>query len=413
MIDRLSKITGIGETVLINSRLLYSLPVAARMSWAANREATRIEDIAYSLLGIFDLNMPLLYGEEEKAFRRLQEEIIRTTNDLTILAWTTPSTSKVKARPDKPVFCGVLAESPLAFSTFGRLLKDFKYGGRETSVCNIGIKTNSPISFQVGVEGGYILPLDCRDHSYHELAIKLRKCGPDQFLREDPSRVVIHPLHSLRTVGTGEKYLLTQLPRYLRTTNEETSFSGFEIAQTRFRAVQVRSPPGFKTWDMWSGGRYDIEDSLFFTSQNEWGRDCAVMRVVLKIGVPKIQGGSTTEFHCVLYALGWSQEKTFRCSLVEYEKFRRVVDDLQSEMAAFEYTSVQLRSRMVDSGIPMSQRAVFQIPENPVSVIVSFKVTRITDLAICQEPFWRIELSSMGCHSSHVGEVELQQWTRD
>jgi hypothetical protein len=38
---------------------------------------TRIEDLAYCLLGIFNINMPLLYGEGPKAFRRLQEEIIR------------------------------------------------------------------------------------------------------------------------------------------------------------------------------------------------------------------------------------------------------------------------------------------------------------------------------------------------
>jgi hypothetical protein len=41
-----------------------------------NRDTTREEDKAYSLLGIFDVHMPLLYGEGEKrAFRRLQEEI--------------------------------------------------------------------------------------------------------------------------------------------------------------------------------------------------------------------------------------------------------------------------------------------------------------------------------------------------
>jgi len=45
--------------------------IASRMSWAAKRKTTRTEDIAYSLLGIFDVNMPLLYGEGEKSFIRL------------------------------------------------------------------------------------------------------------------------------------------------------------------------------------------------------------------------------------------------------------------------------------------------------------------------------------------------------
>ena len=38
------------------------------MSWASRRVTTRDEDIAYCLLGIFNVNMPLLYGEGEKAF---------------------------------------------------------------------------------------------------------------------------------------------------------------------------------------------------------------------------------------------------------------------------------------------------------------------------------------------------------
>ena len=59
------------------------------MSWAAERSTSRIEDRAYSLLGIFDVNLPLLYGEGSKAFLRLQEEIIRTSTsaDHSILAW--------------------------------------------------------------------------------------------------------------------------------------------------------------------------------------------------------------------------------------------------------------------------------------------------------------------------------------
>ncbi|KIW20330.1 hypothetical protein PV08_00905 [Exophiala spinifera] len=61
--------------------------IAERMSWAAKRETSRLEDTAYCLLGIFDIHMTLMYGEGEKAFIRLQEEIIRHSVDRTILAW--------------------------------------------------------------------------------------------------------------------------------------------------------------------------------------------------------------------------------------------------------------------------------------------------------------------------------------
>ena len=57
------------------------------MSWASKRKTTRIEDEAYCLLGIFDVNIPLIYGEGAKAFYRLQEEIIKYNDDESIFAW--------------------------------------------------------------------------------------------------------------------------------------------------------------------------------------------------------------------------------------------------------------------------------------------------------------------------------------
>lgn len=51
---------------------------------------THEEDIAYWLLGIFGINMPLLYGEgANNAFRRLQLEILNSSPDESILAWYT------------------------------------------------------------------------------------------------------------------------------------------------------------------------------------------------------------------------------------------------------------------------------------------------------------------------------------
>ena len=80
-------ITQIKQDVLTKSVRLADCSVGERMSWAARRETTRDEDIAYCLLGIFDVNIPLIYGEGLKAFRRLQEEIMRTTEDHTLLIW--------------------------------------------------------------------------------------------------------------------------------------------------------------------------------------------------------------------------------------------------------------------------------------------------------------------------------------
>ncbi|KAK0737732.1 heterokaryon incompatibility protein-domain-containing protein [Schizothecium vesticola] len=95
------------------SRREDSLPVldsyifAERMSWAAKRETTRVEDRAYSLLGLFGVSMPLLYGEGGRAFLRLQEEILKQSNDQSVLVF---------ARPHGDNREGLLAESPDLFA---------------------------------------------------------------------------------------------------------------------------------------------------------------------------------------------------------------------------------------------------------------------------------------------------------
>ncbi|CRK24474.1 hypothetical protein BN1708_018107, partial [Verticillium longisporum] len=76
----ISTITGIDVTYLGQSQKIFSASVAARLSWAAKRETTRVEDMAYCLLGIFDIHLPLIYGEGSKAFLRLQEEIIKNSD---------------------------------------------------------------------------------------------------------------------------------------------------------------------------------------------------------------------------------------------------------------------------------------------------------------------------------------------
>ncbi|PMD62238.1 HET-domain-containing protein [Hyaloscypha bicolor E] len=82
----LSNITGIPAHYSSGHRVPKA-SIAQKMAWVSHRKTTRREDIAYCLLGIFEVNMPLLYGEGEKAFTRLQEEIVKQTQDQTILAW--------------------------------------------------------------------------------------------------------------------------------------------------------------------------------------------------------------------------------------------------------------------------------------------------------------------------------------
>ncbi|KAI0805743.1 heterokaryon incompatibility protein-domain-containing protein [Xylaria sp. FL0064] len=111
-----SEITGIDRDILGTSRprpditeCLNQLSAVKKLSWAAHRATTKIEDIAYSLLGLFDVNMPLIYGEGKRAFRRLQEEILNNFDDDSLFAWSYNSEEYTGS------FSGVLAESPCRF----------------------------------------------------------------------------------------------------------------------------------------------------------------------------------------------------------------------------------------------------------------------------------------------------------
>ena len=83
----LEDITQVPQHILKEGLSSHRPCVAQIMSWAADRTTTRVEDRAYSLMGLLDVNMPMLYGEGRKAFHRLQLEIIRTSNDQSIFAW--------------------------------------------------------------------------------------------------------------------------------------------------------------------------------------------------------------------------------------------------------------------------------------------------------------------------------------
>ncbi|KAI1124681.1 hypothetical protein F5Y10DRAFT_248845 [Nemania abortiva] len=140
LLAALAEITLIDESYL-NGRPLEDASIAQRMSWASKRTTSREEDMAYCLLGIFDVNMSLIYGERSKAFRRLQEAISRENPvDHSIYAWgeivRSPSwvisdddqiwgSKPMEYNPalaDRELF-GLLAESPADFMHSGQIVR--------------------------------------------------------------------------------------------------------------------------------------------------------------------------------------------------------------------------------------------------------------------------------------------------
>jgi hypothetical protein len=132
--------------------------VAEKLAWAAKRQSSRCEDKAYCLLGLFDINLPLFYGEGDKAFRHLQEEIIRSSSDESIFAWGSWDEHITLVR-------GVLCPS---MSLFGEHhiahpdnFNNVRFVARSSySITNQGLEFRVPKSLSCRSE--FLLPLNCK-----------------------------------------------------------------------------------------------------------------------------------------------------------------------------------------------------------------------------------------------------------
>ncbi|KAH9990067.1 hypothetical protein F4779DRAFT_610172 [Xylariaceae sp. FL0662B] len=132
----ISEITGITWQVLLSNHA-GEISVAQRMSWAAERETARVEDQAYCLMGLFGVRMPILYGEGENAFIRLQLEIIKTSDDQSIFAWTSGRQGSGT---------GLLATSPKDFKHCGNTYRHGETSQTsEFSITNKGMHIHLPM----------------------------------------------------------------------------------------------------------------------------------------------------------------------------------------------------------------------------------------------------------------------------
>lgn len=153
LLAEISNITSIPQGCLSSHFSLNNACVAQKLSWAARRVTTRKEDMAYCLLGLLGINMPLLYGEGTKAFLRLQQEIIRQTDDESIFAWR-------YAAPPVGYISGVLAPGVQFFAHSGdvRLIDAHR---EPYTVTNKGLDLRVSC-IHVKETETYIIPLNCQ-----------------------------------------------------------------------------------------------------------------------------------------------------------------------------------------------------------------------------------------------------------
>lgn len=149
----ISEITNIDYHAIVHQTSPERWSIASRMSWASRRRTSRVEDEAYCLLGLFGINMPLLYGEGRRAFRRLQEEIVRTEDDESVFAW--------HAQPDfngVPPCENVFAPSTSHFARCGNISKTLYDERQPYSMTNRGLRIDVVL---FPWNDTYIIPLNC------------------------------------------------------------------------------------------------------------------------------------------------------------------------------------------------------------------------------------------------------------
>jgi hypothetical protein len=251
LIDDISTITKIDLYALMGGDL-SRLSVARRMSWVAKRQTTRLEDMAYYLLGIFGINMPLLYGEGMKAFIRLQEEILKITDDQSIFAWREPTAKPY--RDDYPEGCnpqGLLAPSPELFQ-YSKSISQFYVetpGPATSTSTNKGLQVNFLVCQESSYPSGlvYMAILNCAIGPLGHLpGIRLRRLASttEQYARVDTSLLFEFTNQGVSDASSGSNYQVLAGPqsRGFNPTKPQASLIEVESSKFIIFSMMIVSP---------------------------------------------------------------------------------------------------------------------------------------------------------------------------
>lgn len=255
MCTMIEKITGVPSPFLLGIADLQAASVAQRMSWAARRVTKRKEDIAYSLLGIFGVTMPMIYGEGgERAFRRLQEQIMKDIRDDSILAWGLNLEKSKPENSSEVISWGILAAAPSDFANCRQIVRREQFNRN---------------SFDM-IGGSLRLRLSIITTSPSEI-IGLLGCGPEN----DTNQVVGIPL-AKTTREPSDEYIRPQgcypilLPntasnvsiKLIQIRNEQQSVASATTNRRYWFHVQESFETNLELIDVWPRSHWHKERAL-------------------------------------------------------------------------------------------------------------------------------------------------------
>ena len=87
IISEMEEVMGVSAKALMALRPGLN-DIREKLCLASTRRTTLVEDAAYSLLGIFSMSLPVVYGEGDQALGRLLAQLLTSSGDTGILAWT-------------------------------------------------------------------------------------------------------------------------------------------------------------------------------------------------------------------------------------------------------------------------------------------------------------------------------------
>lgn len=265
----LAEATGIDIGVLSGDIAPQEVSVANRMRWASRRKTTRQEDMAYCLMGLFSVNMPLLYGEGgARAFIRLQVEILQATDDQTIFAWSAPPGSEYNSEAS-----GLLAESPAYFRDTPKMYPMSDWYQSESPIP--WIRTNRGLMVQL-----YLQPSNSDEDSEEDSSddfVAVLYCTAESINLDECGRESIHeysPTISLRRLW-GDQFarVNTDDRRYVRTHDRQ----GGQVKTLFVKQDQSTSLPSFSVAESFLRGKGSLIVSAVYP-RDLWDSKSGVLR---------------------------------------------------------------------------------------------------------------------------------------
>ena len=268
--------------------------IAQKMSWAATRQTKRKEDRAYSLLGLFGVYMPMLYGEGDRAFMRLQEEIMKVSDDRSIFCWASPTASPSTYR-------GLLARGPIEFAKSNGIPPIFAENCSPYQLTNRGMMIELQFlkTDQDELMNEFVISLSGSTEHEPGYGLVLARINDDTYARTDVCSIWTASDSALYKFGQKKSIFVRQtplaprtlLPNRLRgyTTREQPNLAILSLSKRHWEFGDTAKPQTVKfSFDEENNTIFTLDYLLTWLNANR-GAESFNRLITIKIGLWEYQ----------------------------------------------------------------------------------------------------------------------------